>query len=166
KVESKEGEGSMFSFVNQYHYTNPTEKTEGEPAERLQSFENIRVLLAEDNLVNQFMVKKVLSNWNIEVDAVNDGNSALENFREKHYDLILMDTHMPFLNGYEAIRSIRGEFPLGKKDIPIISLSANVLDEEIQAAYDAGANDVLTKPFEPAALHRKIAALISCTLNK
>lgn len=155
-VESTKGKGSVFTFTNSFKIVPEMAEKTG-TASSLRKFSNIRVLLAEDNEINQFMVKKLLETWNVTVDAVSDGEKAWQKLAEQQYDLILMDTHMPMLDGYEATRKIRSEAPEGKKDIPIISLSANVLEEEMKAALDAGANDVLTKPFEPVALHQKIA---------
>jgi CheY-like chemotaxis protein len=77
-----------------------------------------------------------------------------------YYDLILMDTHMPEMNGYQAAKAIRKDFAEPKRSIPIISLSAASFDYEQEEALLSGMNDVLSKPFQPQELHRKIKRLL------
>jgi CheY-like chemotaxis protein len=135
----------------------PVDRTE---EEKLTPFENIRVLVAEDNLVNQFILKKMLNDWQLDVAFVDNGRKAIDKLKEQDYDLILMDTHMPELNGYQAARHIRVDFEEPKRSIPIISLSAASFDHEQQEAIAAGMNDVLAKPFQPHELHEKIKQLL------
>lgn len=103
---------------------------------------------------------RILKGWNIEVDVVENGEDAINKLREKDYDLILMDTYMPLMNGLEAIKLIRGGAVKGKEDIPIINFSAAVMDSDKQIAMDAGANDILSKSFEPQLLHDKISRFV------
>ena len=104
---------------------------------------------------------KILKNWGIEPVIAEDGSKALEKLRERDFDLILMDTHMPVMNGLEATARIRQDFNEPKCSVPIISLSATIVEEEEQAARNAGANDILSKPFDPAVLYFKIKTLIN-----
>jgi len=161
-VTSTEGKGSEFVFTNWYQvvFEQEIKKDHNQSAADLTGFENLFVLVAEDNPVNQMIIKKILSNWNIKVDIVPDGIKAIKNLEQNHYDLILMDIHMPLMNGYEATRKIRTEMTDGKQNIPIISLSAAVLEEEQKLAMEAGVNDILGKPFDPAVLHYKIKTLL------
>ena len=159
---SQVGKGSVFNFTNWYTVATkpqqkPVDKTEDK---KLSPFENIRILVAEDNLVNQFILKKMLSDWNLEVAFVDNGRKAIDKLKEQDYDLILMDTHMPELNGYQAAKQIRLDFEEPKRSIPIISLSAASFDHEQQEAIAAGMNDVLAKPFQPQDLHQKIKQLL------
>ena len=159
---SQVGKGSVFNFTNWYTVATkpqqkPVDKTEDK---KLSPFENIRILVAEDNLVNQFILKKMLSDWNLEVAFVDNGRKAIDKLKEQHFDLILMDTHMPELNGYQAAKQIRLDFEEPKRSIPIISLSAASFDHEQQEAIAAGMNDVLAKPFQPQDLHQKIKQLL------
>lgn len=123
----------------------------------LSKFENLRILVAEDNSISQFMIKKVLSAWNIDVDIVNNGEMVLAKVNENKYDLILMDTYMPVMGGFEATRIIRSQQTDEINRIPIISLTASILEEERTEALRSGANEVLTKPFDPEILHNRIA---------
>jgi PAS domain S-box-containing protein len=160
-VSSEVGKGSTFSFINWHTIVNkPVEEVGPIPSKALPSFHNIKVLVAEDNMVNQFMLSKILKDWQIEVDMVDNGRKALDKLATKHYDIILMDTHMPEMNGYEAARNIRVDFVEPKRSIPIISLSAASFGHEQQEALTAGMNDVLSKPFQPYQLHEKMSRLL------
>jgi CheY-like chemotaxis protein len=121
----------------------------------------VKVLVAEDNLVNQFMLTKVLKDWKVTVEMVNNGHKAVQKLKENHYDIILMDTHMPEMNGYQAARKIRIEFEEPKRSVPIISLSAATFEHEQQEALASGMNDVLPKPFLPDQLHEKMSRLLA-----
>lgn len=160
-VDSRIDKGSIFTFTNWYTIAGkPAGEVNKKPAAELTPFEGISVLVAEDNLVNQFMLSKILNDWKVTVDMVNNGSKVLDKLKENHYDLILMDTHMPEMNGYQAARKIRIDFEEPKRSIPIISLSAATFDHEQQEAIASGMNDVLAKPFIPAQLHEKMERLL------
>jgi PAS domain S-box-containing protein len=161
KVSSQVGKGSVFTFINWYTVcSKPKEKVAFKTGESLDQFENVKVLVAEDNLVNQFVLSKMLKDWDIEVEMVDNGQKVLDKLQANHYDLILMDTHMPEMNGYQAAKAIRSNFREPKRSIPIISLSAASFDYEQEEALLSGMNDVLSKPFQPTELHRKIRRLL------
>jgi CheY-like chemotaxis protein len=91
---------------------------------------------------------------------VDNGRKVLDKLATKHYDIILMDTHMPEMNGYDAAKNIRVDFVEPKRSIPIISLSAASFGAEQQEAITAGMNDVLSKPFQPDQLHEIMSRLL------
>ncbi|WP_256012858.1 response regulator [Desertivirga xinjiangensis] len=161
-VSSVEGKGSTFSFTNWYQVIDAeTVLPEVKPdLNRLSKFENVSVLVAEDNTINQFMIRKVLDNWGLKVDIVENGQKAVDILKKKHFDVILMDTHMPVMGGFEATRKIRSELPGDVRNIPIISLSAAVLEEDMRLAFQAGVNAVVTKPFDLTVLHQNIEELV------
>ncbi|MBB5394851.1 response regulator [Mucilaginibacter sp. AK015] len=160
-VSSKPGTGSIFSFVNWFAIANhPQVPKMVKTSTKLAPFLNTSVLVAEDNLINQFMVTKLLKDWNVKVEIVDTGDKALEKLKETRYDLVLMDTHMPGLSGYQTARAIRTEFEEPMRSIPIISLSASAFEHEQLEAIAAGMNDVLSKPFEAHELHAKIAKVL------
>jgi PAS domain S-box-containing protein len=166
-VISKEGKGSEFSFTNWFNITvNPQAKPAVRNGKSLDKFINVKVLVAEDNLINQFMLSKILKDWNIAVDVVDNGNSVLERLRVNDYDLILMDTHMPGLNGYQTSKRIRMDFEEPKRSVPIISLSAAAFEHEHQEAIAAGMNDFLPKPYEPHQLHERMLKLLNSDISK
>jgi len=160
-VSSQLGKGSTFNFINWHTIAAaPVEKMSSKPDKILNPFNNVTVLVAEDNMVNQFMLSKMLKDWSVEVDMVDNGRKLIEKLKSKKYDLILMDTHMPEMNGYETARTIRVDFEEPKRSIPIISLSASSFGHEQEQALTAGMNDVLAKPFQPYQLHEKISQLL------
>jgi PAS domain S-box-containing protein len=162
-VTSDLGQGSTFSFTNWYKVV---EKALQPPTVsiveqgQLESFADISVLIAEDNLVNQFMLSKMLKDWNVNVEIVENGHKVIDRLNKNNYDLILMDTHMPELNGYQTAKHIRINFEEPKRSVPIISLSAATFEHEQQQALSAGMNDVLSKPFKPHQLHEKMKRLL------
>ena len=103
---------------------------------------NARVLLVEDNEINQEVAKAQLMQFGISVDIANNGEVAINKVKMTHFDLILMDIQMPILDGYQATREIR-KF---NSDVPILALTAAAMIEDKQKAIDAGMNDHLSKP--------------------
>nr|WP_294946511.1 response regulator [uncultured Mucilaginibacter sp.] len=160
-VSSQLGKGSVFCVINWFEIAKMPQHKAVKPVKSLPPFVGLSVLVAEDNMINQFMLVKMLKDWNVTVMVADNGNSTLEKFREGDYGLILMDTHMPGLNGYQTARSIRMDFDEPKRSVPIISLSAAAYEHEHKEAISAGMNDVLPKPFEPHELHSKITQLIN-----
>jgi CheY-like chemotaxis protein len=106
-----------------------------------------RVLLAEDNKLNQIVAAGTLQKLGYDVEIVDGGVDAVEACRHNRFDVILMDVMMPDMDGYEATSEIRaGELDRGEAHTPIIGLSARAMDGDRQIALDAGFNDYLTKP--------------------
>ena len=113
----------------------------------------VRVLLAEDSLVNQQVAQGILGRMGVEVEVVSDGLQALEALSERAFDLVLMDLQMPELDGMETTRRIRGgQVPVKNKRIPIIAMTAHALNGDRQRCLDAGMDDYLPKPITPDAL--------------
>jgi len=104
-----------------------------------------RILLVEDNPVNQLVAKGMLSKLGCEVIVAAHGGEALKLLEEQRFDMVLMDCNMPVMDGYEASRQIRrsGRWP----DLPIVALTANALSEERERCRAAGMDDYLAKPF-------------------
>ena len=152
-LESELGHGSSFYFEMDVDY----ESKEGEEVafelnpEEFQ-FKGLHVLVVEDNKINQVITKKMLTKKEITCDIANNGNEAIDLAKSNTYDAILMDIHMPGISGEEATRQIR------KFDtvIPIIALTAISLDDSLDSFYEAGCNDVVTKPFKPEVFYQKI----------
>ena len=104
-----------------------------------------RILMAEDNPINQRVGKLILQKEGFEVDLVADGNEALEAHRNNPYDLILMDCQMPTMDGLEASRQIRS---LNQRQPIIVAVTANALVGERERCLKAGMDDYLSKPFQ------------------
>jgi len=155
-VKSTESKGSTFCFSNWYEVLPNPPETSSKISEKLLPFSNVKILVAEDNPINKFLIVKILKGWDIIADVVENGKEALDKLAENEYDLVLMDTFMPVMNGLEATKMIRQGFVAGKEKIPVITFSAAVMENDKKAALDAGADDVLSKPFELRILHEKI----------
>jgi CheY-like chemotaxis protein len=125
-----------------------------------------KILLAEDNHINQAVVHGILENLNYECDIANNGNEVIEKLKESEvgeYQLILMDCQMPELDGYEATKKIRdGEAGSDFKDITIIALTANAFQTDKDACLEAGMNDFLSKPIDTQKFEKKLDLWLNC----
>lgn len=121
----------------------------GAPATRPPA--GLRVLVAEDNKVNQMVVLRVLAKLGLRADAVTTGDAAVVAVATATYDLVLMDGQMPVMDGYDATRAIRAQERPGTH-LPIVALTANALDGDRERCLEAGMDDYLAKPVQAAAL--------------
>ncbi len=122
-----------------------------------------RVLLAEDNEFNRLLIERVLRTLNCEVDSAPTGREAVRKFHQGKYDLVLMDCHMPDLDGLEATRQIRAvEGP--NRRVPILAVTAGTVPGVRQACLQAGMDDFLAKPFSLSTLRRKASHWLSMAL--
>jgi CheY-like chemotaxis protein len=125
----------------------------------------LRILVAEDNSVNQIVARGMLRKLGYEPDVVGDGNEALASLRAIHYDVVIMDCQMPELDGYEATRAIRrleqqGAAPFNyATPVHVIAMTANAMEGDREVCLAAGMNDYVTKPVRLEDLH---AALERC----
>lgn len=120
-----------------------------------QRFAGQRVLLVEDNDVNRELAEEVLINAGLRVDVALDGEQACARVQETNYDLVLMDCHMPVMDGYTATEKIRNE--LGLKALPIIAMTANALASDRQRCLEIGMNDHIPKPIDFRELYATLA---------
>jgi len=151
-VSSEEKKGSTFTFSILVGITDTTTVTEYRDKKRAQEGEHkklqdIRVLLVEDNRVNQMVAKKIMQNKGCVVEIANNGQESLEMLKNSNYDLVLMDLQMPVMDGIEATKAIRKQEIY--KDLPIIAMTANAMKGDREKCLEAGMNDYLTKPFLP-----------------
>jgi len=161
-VTSEVDKGSCFTFSLNCKKGDPIQLAASTTEESEMSYtelEGMNVLMAEDNIMNQLLSKKIFKNWNCNLDIAGDGSVAIEMLREKDYDLILMDMQMPKMDGYEACRFIRNEMPFPKSSIPIISITAHAMVGEREKCIEMGMNDYISKPFNQKQLFEKIANL-------
>jgi signal transduction histidine kinase/CheY-like chemotaxis protein len=128
---------------------NHVEKKTDTPSETKTTAYNLKVLVAEDNRINQKVITSLVKNLGVNLTIVNNGQEALDEFKARDYDVILMDLEMPVMGGIEAAREIRKleNDQECKKGVFIAALSASVLKETRQAAIEAGINDFISKPF-------------------
>ncbi|MGN6529762.1 MAG: response regulator [Burkholderiaceae bacterium] len=116
----------------------------------------LRILVAEDNPINVYLLKILLEHSGLESDVVGNGQEAVDAVRERRYDVVFMDVQMPVMDGTEATRRILEEHPAGDRP-RIIALTAGVMADEVQACRDAGVDDFLAKPIDPARLAASLA---------
>ncbi|MDP3537678.1 MAG: PAS domain S-box protein [Azonexus sp.] len=154
-VESQLGAGSTFWFTARLEkVANFIEAAPGDDDqaadELLARFSNTRVLLAEDEPINQEVSRELLEEVGLKVDLAEDGLEAVEMARRTDYALILMDMQMPRLNGVEATHAIRAIH--GRERTPILAMTANAFEEDRQQCMAAGMNDFIAKPVDPEIL--------------
>lgn len=160
KVESQPQKGSVFQLLLPFGESELAEQQqpllqeqerERDPNE-LQRLKGLQVLVAEDNLVNQKLISRILDSWSCSYTIAGNGLEFLEKSRELEYDIILMDVHMPLLDGCEATKILRKEQGNPNREKPIIALTAAALLDEKNRVFAAGMNEFLTKPFSPKLL--------------
>ncbi len=116
-----------------------------------------RILVAEDDRVNQTIIRHVLERSGLEVTVADNGQQALDQVRSAAYDLVLMDIQMPVMNGYEATRHIRALSP----DLPVVALTAHAMKGEKEKCLEAGCQDYLAKPIDKAQLFEVLARYLT-----
>ena len=162
EVDSEIGKGTKFTIFLPFKISN--NKAPVKVASRtLKSFENLKgykIMVVEDNKINQLVVAKMLTKIGVEVVTADDGLEALEALEHSYFDLILMDIQMPKMDGYRATAEIRKSTDPRKRDVPIIALTASAFLTEKEKAKLFGMNDHVGKPFGPEDLMDKIGALL------
>jgi PAS domain S-box-containing protein len=154
-VNTREGSGSTFWFTVQL--LKPGESESNKPSKINKSKNNNRILLVEDNLLNQHLTTNILSREGYIADIASNGQEGVNLFKKSFYPVILMDIQMPVMDGIEATRKIRdfesGHYPDRSK---IIAVSAHTKEGEQQQLLDAGLDDFIQKPFNPEQLLKLI----------
>jgi PAS domain S-box-containing protein len=157
---SEPGEGTTFSFqLALPRATEATTQAQAPPVTSYESLRNLRVFLAEDNLVNQRIAVAVLENWGVEVTAVDNGLDALAQLQQHSFDAALLDIRMPGLSGVEVTTAIRRYSNTARATIPIIALTANAFAADRAAYLAAGMDACITKPYEEADLGQLLLEL-------
>jgi signal transduction histidine kinase/CheY-like chemotaxis protein len=162
---SEQGKGATFWFEVPFvvSATANDKKTDDSEVD-IVLFSSERILLAEDNEINQIVAVKQLESLGLKVDVASNGNEVLQALEQGSYALILMDCQMPELDGIEATRQIR-EKGYSKTDLPIIALTAHVFEEDRKRCIDAGMNDFLSKPLSLTQLSSVLTRWLSSGLN-
>ena len=160
-VESQEGKGSRFSFTvkmlksSKAAIDQETEDHQFIMDSVLQTLQGIKVLLVEDNEMNQELAIDLLGKKGIIATIANNGQEALETLQTQNFDIVLMDVQMPVMDGYTATQKIREQERF--KDLPILAMTANAMSDDIIKAKEVGMNDHIAKPIIPSEMFATMA---------
>lgn len=155
-VKSELGKGSSFFFEIPLTYApeNVIKKEPNSHAKKIEALDlsNIKILVVEDNKINQMITKKILNKMNLNCDIVENGEDAVEHVKKTNYNVVLMDIHMPGISGIEATKIIRSF----DKDLTIFALTAVTLEDKMQEFDEAGFTDIISKPFKQEDFEKKL----------
>ncbi|MFD0763491.1 response regulator [Mucilaginibacter lutimaris] len=166
ELKSEKNKGSVFAFPIQFKTYSGGVNTVSLHTVTNSNLEGLNILIAEDNAVNSLLLVKLLSKWNINAAVAGNGMEAVKKLKENTFDVILMDLHMPVMDGYQATQVIRRLKDRTKAQTPIIALTASVSHNIYEKIKDAGMTDYLSKPFQAASLYQKLEALSAAKMSK
>ncbi|WP_179349902.1 ATP-binding protein [Winogradskyella pacifica] len=161
-LKSELGKGTTFFFEIPLEYDKNADKLEVVEVIKVNKMEgldlsNVKILIVEDNKINQMITKKILNKMNLYCDVVDNGEAAVEKVKEVTYDVVLMDIHMPGISGLEATKIIR----TFDKELTIFALTAVTLEDKMHEFGDAGFDDIISKPFKQEDFEDKLHAALS-----
>lgn len=160
-LKSKVGKGTSINFTIAFEEASNDSVVINQNTEIDFSLNGLKILLVEDNKINQMISKKIVENFNYKCIIANDGFEALNILNSDKFDVILMDINMPVINGYETTKRIRDL----KINTPIIALTAFSENEVKETVLSSGMNAVISKPFNPSELRRTILNQLYKTKN-
>lgn len=164
-VKSELGKGSVFTFEI------PLEQSDEVVVEKKTNFfqdvdegelSHIKILVVEDNKINQMITKKILNKMNLNCELVDNGEAAVDLVKNNNYDVVLMDIHMPGISGIEATTMIR----TFDKELTIFALTAVTIEDKMQEFDEAGFTDIISKPFKQEDFEKKLFNAIVTKKNK
>jgi CheY-like chemotaxis protein len=158
QVESAAGQGTTFRFTVLVGHAQEPAKQRATPSPTVGAGRHLRVLVAEDNAVNQKVVLMLLKKLGVKADLAVDGSEAIAAIVKNHYDLVLMDVQMPVVDGLAATREVRSRLPQERQPV-IFGLTAHATTEYRDICLGAGMNGYLTKPLDPEKLRDLIEGL-------
>ncbi|MES1214107.1 MAG: ATP-binding protein [Bacteroidota bacterium] len=156
KLSSEPGQGTEFVFELPYIISKETGETTIRESEILAGKEFLnkaKVLIAEDNVMNQQLMKHLMNNWQFDFDIVGTGKEVVNAVKEKSYDIILMDIQMPEMDGYTSTGILRNEL---QSNIPVIAMTAHAMAGEKEKCLSFGMNDYISKPIKETELYNLI----------
>lgn len=154
---SKEGQGTTLSFELDFELHNKHVETKNiihEDIVLVKNLNGLRILLVEDNSINQRVILYDLNKWNVDVVCVSNAIDAITILKDRTFDVILMDYYMPRMDGMEATKFIRTKFAEPVSSVPIIAITASAMVGDQNKFIDAGMNDYISKPFNPEKLYQ------------
>lgn len=164
-LKSELGKGTTFFFEIPLTYSEEKLVTEEKPKhfKNIEAVElsNIKILVVEDNKINQMITKKILNKMDLYCDVVDNGEEAVERVKTERYDVVLMDIHMPGISGLEATKIIR----TFDKELTIFALTAVTIDDKMHEFEEAGFDDIISKPFRQDDFERKLFSALKANEN-
>ncbi|HET9279668.1 MAG TPA: ATP-binding protein, partial [Flavitalea sp.] len=154
ELESEPGKGSTFSFSVRLKQTTTNNTTNSAAKMQNTDLSGMRILIAEDNVINMLMAKKIMADWNVNLTTAENGLKALQSLEtDANYNIILLDLEMPEMDGYTAVREINKLYP----GIPVLAFTAALIDQDMYSDLkDTGFVDAVLKPCQPMELLSKI----------
>ncbi len=153
-VQSREGDGSTFWFTVKLESGSATQESDSD-VDLSTAYAHARILVADDNVINRMVVLQFLQIMGYSAEAVTNGQEVLESLRVQRYDLILMDCHMPVLDGYDCTKIIRKSFP-ELAQLPIVALTASAMKRDHERCLSVGMNAFIAKPIRKKQLFETI----------
>ncbi len=160
EAHSYPGSGSVFTLVLPFDLCEEVLPAKAAESEYSSILAGRRVLLVEDNEINQLIGRDILEQVNMVVSTADNGLEALQALSKEAFDLVLMDIQMPVMDGLEAARRIR-QMPAPVGTVPIVAMTAHAMEQDREKSLAAGMNDHTTKPIEPDKLYAVLARLLS-----
>ncbi len=155
QVESEPGKGSVFYFSIVF---SKGENFNAQIVNNVEAGLNLHALVVDDNQINRLLINKVLKKWGATADFAENGEEAIDQIvKNRNYDIVLMDIHMPVLGGLEATKELRSSADTYSQSVPIIALTASMLHNQMDEILRAGMNDYVLKPFDPKVLYDKLS---------
>ncbi len=155
-VDSVPGQGSTFWFIIKFEKGHST--ADNNNNNEVETGLQLNVLVVDDNQINRLLINKVLGKWGATFDFAENGQEAIDKIAANPtFDVVLMDIHMPVMGGLEATQIIRASSDPYFQQLPIIALTASMLNSEINEMISSGMNDYILKPFDPKNLYDKLA---------
>ena len=166
-VKSELGKGTTFYFEIPLEYTSVKEATENkvtyfEGNKKDVDLTNVKILVVEDNKINQMITKKILTKMNLKCDIIDNGEDAVDMIKANNYDIILMDIHMPGISGIEATKRVR----VFDKKLSIFALTAVTIEDKMHEFDEAGFTDIIPKPFRQEEFEKKLYNALAKKNNK
>ncbi|MES2656037.1 MAG: response regulator [Bacteroidota bacterium] len=162
-IKSRVGQGTTFSVELPFEISKLKALKKEELKEEVYDLSRYKILIVEDNVMNQFVAKQFFKRWNTDVEIANNGVEAIEILSTRDdFHLVLMDLQMPEMSGFQAAEMIRAPNTTVKNsNIPIIALSADAFSETRKKVIEANMNDFVTKPFNPEELYQKVLKYVT-----
>ena len=164
-VQTEKGKGTEFTITVDFPLAEPEEEIGSNEGKEI-SFEGMRALLVEDNMINMEIAQMLLAQEGFLIETAENGEIALEMIaasRQGYYDVILMDIQMPVMDGYKATQAIRNLPDTSLAGIPIIAMTANAFQEDIKKAEEVGMNGHIAKPLDIPSMRATLQHVLKST---